>query len=207
VSPATRGLAAGVVRVLAPAAALVAVVALDRLLAARPWPLPVQGALDEPAHLLTAGLLLAAAGLLGRPWARWALAGAVLVDLDHLLLWFGAPVAVGDGRPVSHSLAAVALLLAVAAAWPRQRARVAGLAVGIGLHVVRDLASGPGVPLLWPLLPENLRVSPATYLTVLAVAAAVAALRALGTALRPPPRPEDPRSPPPSIGWTDVPQR
>jgi inner membrane protein len=42
-------------------------------------------------------------------------------------------------------------LLALAAAVRRWRAAWGGLAVGVLLHFVRDVATGPGLPLLWPL--------------------------------------------------------
>src|SRR5919202_4897643 len=106
-------------------------------------PLLVTAVLDEPAHLLTAGLLLAAV-LPGRARAvvPWALADAVLIDLDHLpfYLW-GALSTEGAGRPVTHSLATAAALAAAAVvARGRLRTALSGLALGVGLHLVRDLA-------------------------------------------------------------------
>jgi hypothetical protein len=56
----------------------------------------------------------------------------------------------GDGRPVTHSLAFVLVLIAVGLLVPRLRIAVGGLGVGLLLHLVRDLATGPGAPLLWP---------------------------------------------------------
>jgi inner membrane protein len=169
--------AAPVARVLAPVAALVTVLLLDVALAARNWPIPVEAALDEPAHLLTAWLLLSAAGVRGTA-LLWALAGSVLIDLDHVPLYLGAPVTAGGGRPVSHSLAALVVLLALAWAWRSQRTRLGGLAAGVGLHVVRDLASGPGVPLLWPLLSGSARVPYALYVGVLVAATVLASWQA-----------------------------
>jgi inner membrane protein len=171
-------------RVLAPAAALVAVVLLDVALAARSWPIPVEAALDEPAHLLTAWLLLSAAGVRRGPVLLWALAGSVLIDLDHVPLYLGAPVTAGGGRPVSHSLAFLLALLAAAWAWRSQRLRLAGLAAGVGLHVVRDVALGPGVPLLWPVVAESVRVPYPAYLGVLVVATALARWQAWRHAAR-----------------------
>jgi inner membrane protein len=133
----------------------------------------VRGALDEPGHLLTAWLVLnAVPAARGRIW-RWALLGAVLIDLDHvpLVLW-GGPVTEFGGRPVTHSLATVAVLAAAALAAPRLRIPAGGLAVGVLLHLLRDLATGPGVPLLWPLRPENVLVPYWVY-ALLVVAAAV----------------------------------
>jgi membrane-bound metal-dependent hydrolase YbcI (DUF457 family) len=55
---------------------------------------------------------------------------------------------------------------------------MAFLAVGLLFHLVRDLATGPGVPLLWPfghpvLMPYSV------YVVVLVVAAIAAVLRSL----------------------------
>jgi inner membrane protein len=174
---------AAVLRVLAPAAApaaaLAAVGSLDLLLAARSWSTPVVGLLDEPAHLLTAWLLLTAAGV-RRQVLVWALVGSVLIDVDHVPLYAGAEVTTGGGgRPVSHSLLTLLVLLALAAAWRSQRLRLVGLTAGVGLHLVRDVALGPGVPVLWPLLRESVRVPYALYLGLLVLAAVVATWRTL----------------------------
>ena len=159
-------------------AALAAVVGIDLLLAARSWSVPAEAALDEPAHLLTAWLLLVAAGVRSRQVVVWALVGAVLIDLDHLPLYSGIEVTAGGGRPVSHSMTTVLVLLAAAGVWRAQRTRVAALALGVVLHLVRDLASGPGVPLLWPPLSDSVRVPYVVYLAVLVAAVAVIAVRA-----------------------------
>lgn len=166
--------------VVGPVAAVALICGLDAALRARSWPVPVIALLDEPAHLLTAWLLLAAS-----PWGRlrarvaWALVGAVAIDVDHVPLYLGsADVAAPGGRPWSHSLATIAVL-AVPAVLTSGRLRTAtvGLAAGVGLHLVRDLATGPGVPLLWPLLDTGVRVPYAAYLVVLVVAAAGAVAR------------------------------
>ena len=154
---------------------------LDAALSGRE-PLLVTAVLDEPAHLLTAGLLLAAV-LPGRARAvvPWALAGAVLIDLDHLpfYLW-GALSTEGAGRPVTHSLATAAALAAAAVvARGRLRTALSGLALGVGLHLVRDLATGPGVPLWWPVEDDGVLVPYSWYVLVLGVATAVAAGRQL----------------------------
>ncbi|SDC39396.1 inner membrane protein [Geodermatophilus telluris] len=164
--------------VLGAVAALVAVLGIDRLLALRHWSVPAEALLDEPAHLLTAGLLLAAAGVRSRRLVLWALAGAVLIDLDHVPLYLGAEVTADGGRPVSHSVTTVLVLLVAAGVWRAQRTRLAGLALGVVLHVVRDLASGPGVPLLWPLLPTSAHLPYPVYAGVLVAAVGVVALRA-----------------------------
>ena len=176
--------------VLAPLVALGAVCALDAVQAARAWPVPVVGLLDEPAHLLTAWLALAALGLVGlrgtpSPLLPWVLTGSVALDVDHvpLYLW-GEPVAHQGSRPVTHAAVTVVVLLLVALLFVRQargrvRTAAVGLAGGVVLHLVRDVAMGPGIPLLWPLDPVDVRVPYAAYLAFLVVAATTAALRAL----------------------------
>jgi inner membrane protein len=158
-------------------AAVAAVLGIDLLLAVRRWPVPIEAVLDEPAHLLTAGLLLLAAGVRSGRVVAWALAGAVLIDLDHVPLYLGAEVTADGGRPVSHSLTTVLVLLAAAGAWRAQRTRLAALALGVVLHGVRDLATGPGVPLLWPLVPESVQMPYAAYLGLLVAAVAAVAVR------------------------------
>ncbi len=179
-------------------AALAAVLGIDLLLAARSWSVPAEAALDEPAHLLTAWLLLAAAGVRSRQVVVWALVGAVLIDLDHLPLYSGIQVTADGGRPVSHSAATVLVLLVAAGLWRAQRTRLAALALGVVLHLARDLASGPGVPVLWP-LSDSVRVPYVVYLAVLVAAVAAVVVRAWrGGAARPPDSPGrmTPGSPP-----------
>jgi inner membrane protein len=182
------GLAQRALVALVPPAAVVLVVLLDTVARSRwDWPLPFVAVLDEPAHLATA-LLLLAAFLPGRAvaLAPWALAGSVLIDLDHVPLYLWGALADADGsRPVTHSLATVAVLL-VAGALARGRWRVAlvGFGLGVALHLARDLATGPGVPLLWPLDPTITLLPYRSYVLVLAVVAALASARLL---LRPPP--------------------
>ena len=139
-------------------------------------------ALDEPAHLLTAWLVLAAvtARPAGLPVLPWILAGAVLLDLDHVPLYLGLDVAASPGgRPVTHSLLTVAVLLAAAAAVRRARLPLAGFALGVATQLLRDLATGPGVPLLWPVLDGSVRVPYQPYAVVLVALAAVATARRL----------------------------
>jgi inner membrane protein len=164
------------------AAAVALIWLLDAARAARSWSTLAIAVLDEPAHLATAALLLAAV----LPWreralAGWALAGAVLIDLDHvpLYLW-GALTIDGHGRPVPHSLATVLVLAAAGwAARGRVRTALLGLALGVGLHLVRDLATGPGVPLWWPLATQTVLLPYAVYLTAMGAVAVVVVGRAV----------------------------
>jgi inner membrane protein len=175
---------------------VVAIGALDLGRRAANWPVVVGGLLDEPAHVLTAYLLLLAIGRPLVPGRReaWALTGAVLIDVDHLPLFLGGPGwGVAGGRPPTHSLALVLVLLCAGLAGRRAAAALRYLAVGVLLHFVRDLATGPGVPLLWPLHGSVLLPYPgyAALLCLAAVACAVVAPK-----LIPAEPPSAPSSPP-----------
>jgi inner membrane protein len=162
----------------APLVGLGAVVALDGIGDTLSTGTLGRGLLDEPAHLLTAVVLLSAVPpAKGRVW-WWALAGSVAIDLDHLPLYtFARQFSVAGGRPPTHSLATVIVLLAVAAAVRRMRRPLVGLAAGVGLHLVRDVVTGPGIPLLWPLSESTLRLPYPLYLLVLGIAAVVGVSR------------------------------
>ena len=118
-----------------------------------PFSILASGALDEVAHLVTGALgLLALSCLIDVPRRFYAagLIASVAIDLDHIPLYLG----VGNPyqRPVTHSLATVAVVLAAAAASRRHRAVLAGVAAGLLIHFARDIAEGPpGVRMLWPL--------------------------------------------------------
>lgn len=163
-------------RVLAPAA-VVAIGALDVVAALGDWPVPVAAALDWPAHLLTAWLVLHALPGHGRSrrFVRWVLVGSVAIDLDHLPLYLGDPgFLVGGSRPPTHSLVVAAALALLA--WRRRwRTPAAGLSVGVVLHLLRDIATGPGAPVLWPLDDVVVRVPYLLYAAVLVVAAGLTA--------------------------------
>lgn len=112
------------------------------------------GLLDEISHLATAALgLLVLSRLVDAPRRFYvaALIASVAIDLDHIpeyLGWLGDQAQ----RPVTHSLATLALVTVAAAASRRHRAVLAGAATGLVLHFARDIAEGPpGVRMLWPL--------------------------------------------------------
>jgi inner membrane protein len=165
--------------------AVVIIAVIDIVLADRRLPIPVTALFDEPAHLLTAAVLLVAVlPAQALPIAPWALAGAVLIDLDHVVLLLPAPLHVDiDGRPVTHSLATVLILgLAGTAARGRWRTPLLGLAVGVSLHLTRDLAApigGPGISLLWPASTSPLVLPYPGYLAVLVTVLAIIAVRQL----------------------------
>ncbi|HEU5063719.1 MAG TPA: glycosyl hydrolase [Solirubrobacterales bacterium] len=142
------------------------------------------GLVDEPAHLTTCAIaLLAAAALLGRwlpaSFVAAALFASVAIDLDHLPGYLGWDGLIGQGpRPYSHSLLPVLALLGFGFLVPRRyRTAMFGFAFGLSAHLLRDLATGPGVSLLWP-LPDVVAVPYglfAALLVLVAVAAAVGA--------------------------------
>lgn len=182
-------------RVAVAGGAVVAIGALDLARGAANWPVVVVGLLDEPAHALTAYLLLLAVGGPLVPGRReaWVLTGAVLIDVDHLPLFLGRPGwAVAGGRPATHSLALVLVLLCAGLAG-RRAAPLRYLAVGVLLHFVRDLVTGPGVPLLWP-LGRSVLLPYAGYAALLCLAAASCAL--VAPRLSPAGPPSAPSTPP-----------
>ena len=117
-----------------------------------PFSILASGALDEVAHLATGALgLLALSCFIDVP-RRFYVAGliaSVAIDLDHVPLYLG----VGNPyqRPVTHSLATVAVVVTAGVASRRHRAVLAGAAAGLLIHFARDIAEGPpGVRMLWP---------------------------------------------------------
>lgn len=165
-----------------------AVVALDGL-----WALLVgstgpvtYGFLDEPAHLATCGVLLLAISAIagGRPPLRFvgaALIATVAIDLDHLPGLLGSHlITAGLPRPYTHSIGLIAALIAVAANLKRdqQRQIALGLAFGVSAHLMRDLATGPGVPLLWPFSDSVVKMPYAVYSAALLLVPLAAVLTA-----------------------------
>jgi inner membrane protein len=141
---------------------------------------------DEPAHLATCAIaLLVFAAVTGsapaRSFAIAALLASTAIDVDHLPHYLGSQVLMGAGlpRPYTHSLLFVALLLALGWALRSRRREVAlGIAFGIAAHLLRDLATGPGVPFLWPLSAAAVSVPYVTYAAALLLAVATVALSA-----------------------------
>ncbi len=167
-------------RTLAPTLALGTVFLLDAVAATQTWPIPVIGILDEPAHLLTAWLVLASVPFLAGRTRRWVLLGAVAIDLDHIPLYAGLDVVASPGgRPVTHSFLTVGGLVALGLVVARWRAAACGLAFGVLLHLARDVVSGPGVPVLWPFDHGALVLPYAVFALASAVAAIAATLRSL----------------------------
>lgn len=143
------------------------------------WPVILEGGRDGAAHLLTALLILAAVlPAVTERFAGWVLVGAVVIDLDHIPLYaWHVGTVTGNGRPVTHSLGTVIALLALAALGRRWRTPLLGLALGVVFHYVRDIATGPGLPLTWPLSTANVRLPYLVYVAVLVALAGVATWR------------------------------
>ncbi|HZD66730.1 MAG TPA: metal-dependent hydrolase [Acidimicrobiales bacterium] len=166
----------------------------DGLLGVIHPPLAAAGVLDEPAHLATTLLVLAAFAWPGdRYFLAGAAVGSVAIDLDHLPQYLGIhALATPHSRPDTHSLATLALVLV--AAWAIGRARgwagwsangrrlLVGVGVGLACHLFRDMAEPTatvGVPLFWPLTAADVRIP------YLAYAGAMAAVLAVGVARTP----------------------
>ena len=139
----------------------------------------VHGLADEVAHLLTAIICLAAVRAMGVP-VHWlpGIIGGVIIDLDHipLLLDLVSPVP-GSSRPESHSLASVAVVLAVGLVVPQWRAATWSMGYGMVTHLFRDTATG-STPLWWPAVATPVHLRYSLYLLVLVVLAAIAAVSA-----------------------------
>jgi membrane-bound metal-dependent hydrolase YbcI (DUF457 family) len=134
------------------------------------------GAVDEPAHIATTVVILAALGWpLGRRFAVAAIIASVAIDLDHVPWYLGADfLSSGAQRPVTHSwltLAAVGILACAL----KGRWRVIALGAELGLvgHLFRDMAEPgyhSGVALFWPLSDASMRVPYFVYALVICAA-------------------------------------
>lgn len=136
------------------------------------------GLLDEVCHLATAVLVLDAT-------TRWharhtpprfllaALLASVLIDVDHVPmdLLSSDIITAGTPRPYTHSLTTMVVLLVATGVLRHRRSAtpVAGVTVGVGLHLLRDLATAP-VALWWPVAAHGLEVSYGWYAAVLVLA-------------------------------------
>jgi inner membrane protein len=165
------------VPIMPPVAAL-GVLIVDLVISGNSLSIPVLGPLDEIGHLLTAAIILLALPLSGWRIAPWALLGAVAIDADHIPLYtFASDFSVG-GRPPTHSLLTVLVLLSVAGSGPPAvRIPCAGLALGVCLHFVRDVSTGPGLPLIWPVSDVAVRWPYAAYTAILGLAMVAAIAR------------------------------
>lgn len=163
------------------AALVVVVVVVEGILALEP-PTLLLGAADWTGHLATTAILVAA---IPRRLPPALIAGvflALLIDLDHIPDLLGAE-GINDRtpRPVSHSLVTVLAVGGIAAAVraraPRYGDFALGLAIGVPMHLLRDVFTGPGVALLWPLSGVAVEGPFLLYLVGLMLVALYAALR------------------------------
>jgi inner membrane protein len=158
--------------ILGPLGTLMAILMLDLFADQRPLSLPVAGLIDELAHVGTTLLALSVLRPpVTRPFAVAALAAGVLIDVDHLPHVLGHFV-VGrevsrDGQWLLHSVPTVAIGLALAWCLTGDRRRVGlGVAFGVAIHLIRDLATG-GTPFFWPVVDHRLIVPYEIYAILL----------------------------------------
>jgi inner membrane protein len=133
------------------------------------------GIVDWIGHLAT-GVVLVALLWPPRRMAAAIIVCSVVLDVDHLPLELGSDFLMGNApRPYTHSLLTILVVL-VGAGLLRSQVLL-GAAIGLAGHLFRDLGTGDGVPLLWPLSDAGASVPFALYIGVLTGLAAVAALR------------------------------
>jgi inner membrane protein len=157
------------------AACLAAILGADHVIRTRSPRWLVSGLLDEPAHLATGALVLLNVCAPSRAWTAGFLAGCLLPDVDHVPLALRAEhPSLDDPRPKSHGVIALVALAPMAG---KDRDAAVGTAIGCLAHFARDLATGPGAPLLWPLSGVQFRLPYPAYATAMAALAARAALR------------------------------
>jgi membrane-bound metal-dependent hydrolase YbcI (DUF457 family) len=146
---------------------------------------------DEPAHLATALLFLVALATLLRShrpsvgFLAAAVVASVAIDLDHvpgLLGWHG--LSAGTPRPYTHSLATSVALIAVGVlAGGRARPIAFGAGFGVCAHLFRDLCTGPGLALAWPL--SDVAVRPPYMVFVAGLVLTAAAIFVVARRTRP----------------------
>ncbi len=142
------------------------------------------GLIDEPAHLATCAIALLAIGAAfgarpPLPFVAAALVASVAIDVDHLPGYLGSHLMTGHlPRPYTHSIGLVGVLLVLGAALrrPDQRQVALGAACGVSAHLLRDLATGPGVPLLWPFVGAAVTAPYAFYGVALLLGVGVVAI-------------------------------
>ncbi|HEY6549851.1 MAG TPA: glycosyl hydrolase [Solirubrobacterales bacterium] len=141
------------------------------------------GLVDEPAHLATCAVaLLALAALGGQLPTRFvaaALLASVAIDIDHAPQYLGWDALTAEApRPYTHSPFVVgALLLCAWLAPGRWRGLLLGVAFGLGAHLLRDLATGPGLAVAWPVSGAAVKAPYPLYAIGVSALACLAALR------------------------------
>ena len=149
--------------------------------------LAIHGLADEIAHALTGYLLVCLLMILGVPLSfPAALLGSIIIDLDHIpevLGWLPSPDE--TTRFVTHSMATVVVVAAIGFLDRKRRLAWFSLAVGIVVHLVRDMATGT-VRFWWPISTDVYQVDYYIYAFVLGIAGATIALMSLIRPLRVP---------------------
>jgi inner membrane protein len=131
------------------------------------WSVITLAARDETLHALTTIVLLAAlwpARRVNGFVLACAVAGSVLIDLDHLPgeLGYGF-LSTAFGRPITHGLATVAAVCVIALACTgRWRIGAFAVAFGIASHLLRDMATG-GIAPFWPISSRTVEVEYGAY--------------------------------------------
>jgi inner membrane protein len=128
--------------------------------------------LDETAHLLTTLLICWALPLrFCRRFLAPALVAAVAIDVDHVPGRLGTDwLTAGTPRPYTHSLLTVAVIMLLALVWRGRRDLWLGVAIGLAIHLWRDMGEGSaGVSLLWPFSDRSFQYPHGLYLAVMAV--------------------------------------
>src|SRR3954467_1934772 len=184
-------------------AALATLLVVDAFVLPRLPVRPISGIADEAAHAATGVAVLSALPHGDVDFIRGFAAGSILLDIDHVPeLWGGRWLRPRGARPLPPSFGVPAPLLThplrPSFGVPalrlthaiRTSSRISlGAAVGLGGHLLRDLATGKtAVPLLWPLTSRRFSVRYRKYAAAMAVLAAVGASRRR-PAFPPPPPP------------------
>jgi membrane-bound metal-dependent hydrolase YbcI (DUF457 family) len=176
--------------------ALATLLAIDAFVLPRLPLRPISGVVDEAAHAATGIALLSALPRVDEPFARGLAAGSILLDVDHVPeLWGSRWLRPRGVRPLPHSFWLPGALLAVGIG--RSNRAALGAGVGLGGHLLRDLATGKtAVPLLWPITRRRFRVRYRKYAAVMALLAAVGATRRQPASPPPAPAGPSPAQPP-----------
>jgi membrane-bound metal-dependent hydrolase YbcI (DUF457 family) len=146
--------------------------------------------IDEPAHLATCAVaLLALAAARGRLPAAFVLAAllaSVAIDLDHIPGYLGSGLLGGNQpRPDTHSLLLVFFFVGLGLLPSRRLRPIAlGIAFGLATHLLRDLATGPGIPIFWPFSSEAFTIPYAGFVVVLVLCLVAVAPRGARLATR-----------------------
>jgi inner membrane protein len=165
-------------RRLTPVALLIVVASADVLLRVLEPPYLAIAVFDWPAHMATAAIVLMNLRAPAREFAIAMLVASVAIDVDHLPAELGLDVLTpGTTRPVTHSLMGAAAVGLLTFAATRRRAVAAGVVTGVLAHFARDVATGDGVPLLWPATTREYELPYVIYITVLTLLVARASIR------------------------------